>query len=367
MYWKKGDGIRMNKKLQVFVSSTYTDMILERQAAIEAILECGHIPAGMELFAADNKKQFEVIIKWIRNSDVFILILGGRYGSVEKGSKKSYIQKEYEYAKHIGKKPIAILLSDNGIRAKIASGDYQITDKEYLSPEYILFKNKIVNSKLCSFFDDVASLKNCIYKSLKNCEETQSYIGWVRSDMAETDFSYPYVLEYQEFVFKYIDLTTIEYTKKFRIKMLVDGLQYYSDRYSWNAGGTISKTLENVKQKIVDEFSEGAFTAYTIRLEEISQKGKKYEIAVKFNIKNSAYVEHQYLGLTNSFPVQDLTLRVEAPANLQLSECRYNIFSHSVDRVPSKTQSITPANNAIEKSFKKLVVGERYNIEWTIK
>ena len=93
----------------------------------------------------------------------------------------------------------------------------------------------------------------------------------------------------------------------------------------------------------------------------------KYEIAVKFNIKNSAYVEHQYLGLTNSFPVQDLTLRVEAPANLQLSECRYNIFSHSVDRVPSKTQSITPANNAIEKSFKKLVVGERYNIEWTIK
>ena len=59
--------------------------------------------------------------------------------------------------------------------------------------------------------------------------------------------------------------------------MLVDGLQYYSDRYSWNAGGTISKTLENVKQKIVDEFSEGAFTAYTIRLEEISQKGKKFE------------------------------------------------------------------------------------------
>ena len=73
----------MHKKLQVFVSSTYTDMILERQNAVEAILECGHIPAGMELFAADNKKQFEVIKKWIRDSDVFILILGGRYGSIE--------------------------------------------------------------------------------------------------------------------------------------------------------------------------------------------------------------------------------------------------------------------------------------------
>ena len=42
----------MNKKLQVFVSSTYTDLIEERQAAVEAILDAGHIPAGMELFKA---------------------------------------------------------------------------------------------------------------------------------------------------------------------------------------------------------------------------------------------------------------------------------------------------------------------------
>ena len=40
----------MNKKLQVFVSSTYTDLIEERQAAVQAILDAGHIPAGMELF-----------------------------------------------------------------------------------------------------------------------------------------------------------------------------------------------------------------------------------------------------------------------------------------------------------------------------
>lgn len=42
----------MYKKLQVFVSSTYTDLIEERQAAVEAILDAGHIPAGMELFKA---------------------------------------------------------------------------------------------------------------------------------------------------------------------------------------------------------------------------------------------------------------------------------------------------------------------------
>ncbi len=42
----------MDKKLQVFVSSTYRDLIDERQAAVQAILDAGHIPAGMELFKA---------------------------------------------------------------------------------------------------------------------------------------------------------------------------------------------------------------------------------------------------------------------------------------------------------------------------
>ena len=53
-----------DKKLQVFVSSTFTDLILERQAAVEAILLSGHIPAGMELFSAGNESQMEVIKKY---------------------------------------------------------------------------------------------------------------------------------------------------------------------------------------------------------------------------------------------------------------------------------------------------------------
>ena len=47
------------KKLQVFVSSTYNDLKEERQAAVEAILKAGHIPAGMELFAAGNDSQLQ--------------------------------------------------------------------------------------------------------------------------------------------------------------------------------------------------------------------------------------------------------------------------------------------------------------------
>jgi hypothetical protein len=70
----------VKRKLQVFVSSTFTDMLLERQAAVDAILRAGHIPAGMELFAAGDESQLETIRRWIDDSDVFMLILGGRYG-----------------------------------------------------------------------------------------------------------------------------------------------------------------------------------------------------------------------------------------------------------------------------------------------
>ena len=68
----------MKRKLQVFISSSYSDLIEERQAAVAAILKAGHIPAGMELFTAGDKSQMKIIERWIDESDVFMLILGGR-------------------------------------------------------------------------------------------------------------------------------------------------------------------------------------------------------------------------------------------------------------------------------------------------
>ncbi len=67
----------MNRKFQVFISSTFTDLIEERQAAVSAILTAGHIPAGMELFKPGDRSQLEIIKRWIDESDIYILILGG--------------------------------------------------------------------------------------------------------------------------------------------------------------------------------------------------------------------------------------------------------------------------------------------------
>ena len=112
----------MKKKLQVFISSTYKDLQDERQAAVEAVLSTNNIPAGMELFKAGNNSQWETIKRWINDSDVYMLILGGRYGSIEPTSKKSYTHLEYEYAISQNIPVFATVLSDNFLADKVKNG-----------------------------------------------------------------------------------------------------------------------------------------------------------------------------------------------------------------------------------------------------
>ena len=119
----------MKKKLQVFISSTYTDMLTERQAAVEAVLRAGHIPAGMELFAAGNESQWETIRRWIDDSDVFMLILGGRYGSIEPKSGKSYIAQEYEYAVKKKKPLFAAVITDKNLNSKVKESGLDAVEK----------------------------------------------------------------------------------------------------------------------------------------------------------------------------------------------------------------------------------------------
>ncbi len=172
----------MNKKLQVFVSSTYTDLIEERQSAVEAILDAGHIPAGMELFKG-GKSQMKTIQKWIDNSDIYMLILGGRYGSIEDKSKLSYTQLEYEYAISKNMPVFAIVLEDSFLFAKaIESGKKEIFESENIE-KYNKFK-EIVKTNVVRFASNKSDIKTIIHSHLKDIMDDPEYdlIGWIKSN-----------------------------------------------------------------------------------------------------------------------------------------------------------------------------------------
>ena len=89
--------ITTDKRYQVFVSSTYDDLQDERKEVMQALLELDCIPAGMELFPASSEDQWSLIKRVIDDCDYYILIIGGRYGSVGPDGI-SYTQMEFEYA-----------------------------------------------------------------------------------------------------------------------------------------------------------------------------------------------------------------------------------------------------------------------------
>lgn len=170
----------MNKKLQVFISSTYTDLIEERQAAVEAVLSAGHIPAGMELFTAGDQSQKEIIKEWIEESDVYMLILGGRYGSIDKETGKSYTHWEYDYASEVDKPRFSLVLTDEAINNKIKVVEDHTKVLEQDNPQlYKEFKNDLMSSKLVNRIEDIKDIENSILKSLRKIERSSHLHGWV--------------------------------------------------------------------------------------------------------------------------------------------------------------------------------------------
>lgn len=106
----------MEKKYQIFISSTYEDLKEERRKVQDTILSMYHFPIGMEMFSAADEEQWEIIRETIDSSDYYVLIIGHRYGSViEKGEYAgiSYIQKEFRYALEQKIPVLAFLIDDS--------------------------------------------------------------------------------------------------------------------------------------------------------------------------------------------------------------------------------------------------------------
>ncbi|MGE5296150.1 MAG: DUF4062 domain-containing protein, partial [Solirubrobacterales bacterium] len=168
----------IRKRLQVFVSSTYSDLIAERQAAVEAILTAGHIPAGMELFTSGDESQMDVIKQWIDESDVYLLILGGRYGSVEPKSGKSYTQLEYEYALSQNKPLFACAIVDSALEARVKTQGTRII--EIAEPKKLKAFRELVLTKTVRFWEDSKDIKIAISETLAHFARRNDLTGWVR-------------------------------------------------------------------------------------------------------------------------------------------------------------------------------------------
>ncbi len=172
-----------HRKLQIFLSSTYTDLMDLRLAAIEAILAAGHIPATMEQFTPGDETALEVIQRWIKDSDAFILLLGGRFGSIEPKSGKSYVQIEYELALQFGKPLFGMIMSEEALQCRVEELGLDVADEREHQSQYRDFK-QIVQQKLCSWFSDGKDIRAIIFQKLPEWDQRDDLAGWVRGNDA---------------------------------------------------------------------------------------------------------------------------------------------------------------------------------------
>lgn len=167
------------KRYQIFVSSTYFDLQKEREKLLFAILKLNYIPAGMELFPAMDEEQMSFIMRRIDESDYYALLLGARYGSLDKDGI-SYTEREYDYAVKQGKKVIALLHKNPD---KVERGK---TDKdEDLYNKLMAFRERVQNGgRLVAFWENTDDLISNFCTSLIQTTRLYPAIGWMRGDVS---------------------------------------------------------------------------------------------------------------------------------------------------------------------------------------
>jgi hypothetical protein len=166
----------MEKRYQVFVSSTYSDLQDERRKVIQTLMEMDCIPSGMEIFPAMDEEQWEFIKRVISDCDYYLLIIGERYGSVT-SEGISYTEKEYDFAVSSGLKVLVFIHEEPGeIPAKDSEVDPELREK------LDSFRQRVSNGRLVKFWNHADQLPGMVSLSLSKTITTYPATGWVRAD-----------------------------------------------------------------------------------------------------------------------------------------------------------------------------------------
>ncbi len=166
----------MSKQYQVFVSSTYEDLIEERLEVMKALLELDCILCGMEYFPAANESQWTFIKNLIDACDYCVVIIGGRYGS-EAPEGKSYTQKEYEYALSKDIPTIGFIHRD---RNSLPAGKRDDDNTKICKLDN--FITLVKSNKLCRDWRNADQLGAVVSRSLTRLMQSHPRTGWVRAD-----------------------------------------------------------------------------------------------------------------------------------------------------------------------------------------
>lgn len=168
----------MDRRYEVFISSTFVDLEDERAKVMRAVLQLDCFPAGMELFPAADASQWNVIQRAIDRCDYYIVLVAGRYGSLGENNL-SYTEQEFDYAVKQG---IPVLAFVHGNPDSIPFGK---TDKNDVARQRLeAFREKVSTGRVRNTWLNPDDLAAKVTQALVNAFKTSPRHGWTRGQAA---------------------------------------------------------------------------------------------------------------------------------------------------------------------------------------
>jgi hypothetical protein len=237
----------MEKRFQIFISSTFRDLFEERQSVLKAVLELNHMPAGMELFPAADESAWQLIKDVIDGSDYYVLIIAGRYGSLDEAGI-GFTEKEYEYALKTGKPVIPLLHKnpDNLPREKTETAESTWTKLK-------TFRAKVEKNHTCVYWMTSEELKSKVIVGLTMIMKRHPAIGWVKADQIPSDATLSELLKLKT---KISELETEAKESKMNPPVGTEEFNQGDDRYN------VSCSFVSRKRGNTDRYSDYIDTNY---------------------------------------------------------------------------------------------------------
>jgi len=160
------------KPLTIFISSTFPDLEKYREAVHAAVRKLQNHAEDMLYWTADERSATEASISKVIQSDLLILLVAHRYGSIPNGASKSIVELEYEAAREKGVPVLAFFVEPthpwppNFIeRSAKAQEDLE------------LFRRRVESECVRQFFTTIESLTIATTQAIANFDRRRSSPG----------------------------------------------------------------------------------------------------------------------------------------------------------------------------------------------
>ena len=131
----------------VFLSSTFVDLSEHRKKVIEGLQRLETCIYAMEYFCASKDSSRTQCLRKVHSSDLYVGIIGLRYGSIDSETGLSYTEEEYNEATK-NNIPMLLFILDESKETSIRPADIDYENIDKLRQ----FKNRVKQSHAVDFF-----------------------------------------------------------------------------------------------------------------------------------------------------------------------------------------------------------------------